>query len=253
MGSGDASDDASFIAHLVCIDRSTLTRECIARQLAMLFPEFLVSALSSPAELRDEAERLNRIGCIIYHIHSFLIEDEQVFQDLSLLQKIVNGVRIVVLSDLETTENVIGAMRCGVAGYVPTSFSLKIASEAIRLVLAGGAFIPVSALPFTLRAKSIQNAVGVGAASASVHFTPRQSQVMHHLWEGEPNKTIARALHMSEGTVKLHIRHIMKKLRVSNRTQVVLITRQMLGGNGQRESKRPPGAGHRTSAARSSK
>ena len=45
------------------------------------------------------------------------------------------------------------------------------------------------------------------------------------LWNGSSNKVIAYELHMSESTVKVHIRHIMKKLNVNNRTQVVLRTR----------------------------
>src|SRR5215831_5473105 len=93
--SGEGSDEAHSF-YIVCIDRSTLTRECIAGQLSMLFPSHRVAAFSSPAELRSEAERLRHIGCVIYHTHSLLIEDEQVFRDLSILQKVVNGAQIIV-------------------------------------------------------------------------------------------------------------------------------------------------------------
>ena len=48
------------------------------------------------------------------------------------------------------------------------------------------------------------------------------------LWNGSSNKVIAYQLRMSESTVKVHIRHIMKKLNVNNRTQVVLRTRPQL-------------------------
>jgi hypothetical protein len=48
------------------------------------------------------------------------------------------------------------------------------------------------------------------------------------LWKGCSNKLIAYELRMCESTVKVHIRHIMKKLNVSNRTQVVLKTRPQL-------------------------
>jgi predicted transcriptional regulator len=53
--------------------------------------------------------------------------------------------------------------------------------------------------------------------------------VVRHLWEGEANKAIAHELGMSEGTVKVHIKNIMKKLHATNRTQVVLITQKMFG------------------------
>ncbi len=51
--------------------------------------------------------------------------------------------------------------------------------------------------------------------------------VVKFLRDGAPNKVIATALGMQEGTVKVHIRSIMRKLRVANRTQVALIARQL--------------------------
>jgi DNA-binding NarL/FixJ family response regulator len=58
-------------------------------------------------------------------------------------------------------------------------------------------------------------------------FTPRQLEVLRRLWQGKQNKLIAYDLNMCESTVKVHIRHIMKKLNARNRTQVVLLTRSM--------------------------
>ena len=225
--SAECSEGACFIVY---VDECALTRECIVHRLASLFPKFFIAALSTPAEGGSVASRLNGLGCVVYYAHSRLIEDAPIIRDLGLLRKALSGVRIVVLSDLEETENVIGAMRLGVAGYLPTSFSVEVASEAIRLVLAGGTFVPASALAFTIDHRPYRTKVpvnNVNGAQASIYFTPRQNQVLRHLWEGEQNKTIAHELRMSEGTVKAHINNIMNKLRVRNRTQVVLTTRQM--------------------------
>jgi DNA-binding NarL/FixJ family response regulator len=68
------------------------------------------------------------------------------------------------------------------------------------------------------------NAAERGGAT-SVAFSPRQLQVLGMLQKGKPNKVIAYELGMAEATVKVHIRHIMKKLNARNRTQVVLMTR----------------------------
>jgi DNA-binding NarL/FixJ family response regulator len=63
-------------------------------------------------------------------------------------------------------------------------------------------------------------------------FSPRQQEVLRRLWMGKPNKTIAYELSMCESTVKVHIRNIMKKLHVTNRTQVVVLTRpSSIGGD----------------------
>jgi DNA-binding NarL/FixJ family response regulator len=219
-----ASDNGSSIIY---VDRCALTRDCIGSQLASALPEFRLAVLASPSD----ADRVEQPGCIVYNTHSFSIEDAPVVRDLALLQDIANGVPVVVLSDVEAPENVIGALHRGVAGYLPTSLSLKLASEAIRLVLFGGTFVPASALPLTMRPEPLRSAGAGDGAPGSAHLTPRQVEVLRHLWQGKQNKTIALELRMSEGTVKVHIKHIMKKLHAHNRTQVVLMTQRMLGGS----------------------
>jgi DNA-binding NarL/FixJ family response regulator len=61
-------------------------------------------------------------------------------------------------------------------------------------------------------------------------FTERQYAVLVCLCEGDPNKVIGRKLGMTETTVKVHVREIMRKLGVSNRTQVAIAARR--GGIG---------------------
>jgi hypothetical protein len=61
------------------------------------------------------------------------------------------------------------------------------------------------------------------------------------LWKGHSNKLIAYELQMCESTVKVHIRHIMKKLKANNRTQVVLRTRPQLLGEGSNIGATEPG------------
>jgi DNA-binding NarL/FixJ family response regulator len=66
----------------------------------------------------------------------------------------------------------------------------------------------------------------LGAAGLE-RFSPRQVEVLQRLWQGKQNKRIAYDLEISESTVKVHVRHIMKKLNARNRTQVVLRTRSL--------------------------
>jgi DNA-binding NarL/FixJ family response regulator len=222
---------------IIYVDDQALSRDCFGAQLADALPEFGVAVLPTPAAaVGKNAGFVRQARCFIYNAHSISIEDEQLLGDLRLLQDTFDGARIVVLTDLETPENIIGAMRHGVAGYIPMSLSLKVASEAIRLVLAGGIFVPASALPCAIGG---QPAWAKGSVNGSARLTPRQIEVVRHLWLGEQNKTIAHELRMSEGTVKVHVKHIMRKLHAHNRTQVVLLTRQVLG-NGRATSPQDP-------------
>jgi DNA-binding NarL/FixJ family response regulator len=72
------------------------------------------------------------------------------------------------------------------------------------------------------------------AASMNINLTERQKSVLEHLGRGDSNKAIARLLGIREGTVKVHVRQIMRKLGVVNRTQVALAC-----ANGTPRSRKP--------------
>ena len=103
----------------------------------------------------------------------------------------------------------------GVRGYIPVSLPLEVAIEAIRLVEAGGVFVPASSLM-------------APSEGLHGHFTGRQAAVVEALCQGKANKRIAHELNMCESTVKVHVRNIMKKLHAKNRTEVALMANGLL-------------------------
>ncbi len=121
---------------------------------------------------------------------------------------------IIVLSDSEEVEQIVHMLRSGARGYVPTNTPLGIAMKAIRLVLAGGVFIPTET-------------VLADQSPPKAAFTARQQAVMDALQQGKSNKVIAHELNMSESTVKSHIRNIMKQLEAKNRTEAAIKIRAM--------------------------
>jgi DNA-binding NarL/FixJ family response regulator len=60
-----------------------------------------------------------------------------------------------------------------------------------------------------------------------VSLTPRQLQVLQLLMQGHPNNLIARALDLTEGTVKVHVAAILRALQARNRTEAVVVARRM--------------------------
>ena len=95
----------------------------------------------------------------------------------------------------------------------------------MRLVAAGGTFIPASCLLAAIRQGPAKEAPG------NV-FSPRQAAVAAEICKGKPNKIIAYDLNMCESTVKVHVRSIMKRLKVRNRTQIAYALREMEKGSG---------------------
>nr|PZN73913.1 MAG: hypothetical protein DIU57_19655 [Pseudomonadota bacterium] len=148
-------------------------------------------------------------------------------KQLSRLLQAANGVHVVVLSDFEDPDQIIRAFQAGVRGYIPTSLPLDVAIESVKLVRAGGTYAPASSLLAARQAKS-RGETGVCGTQL---FTERQTAVIKALRLGKPNKIIAYELNMSESTVKVHVRNIMKKLRAKTRTEVAFMTNALFNGD----------------------
>jgi DNA-binding NarL/FixJ family response regulator len=211
---------------LLYFDHRALTRDCVAGQLAALLPEFSVESLRSAFEIGG-IRPLGRPCCIVFHTHSLSIRSPLVRDELTFLREAMSGVPIAILSNLEAAGNVVDAIRHGAVAYILTSLPLRAASEAIRLVHAGCSVLPVASSPLSERPAPEVDAM-LDRAREMVHLTPRQLAVLRELGLGKQNKMIAYELHMSEGTVKVHIKHIMRKLHASNRTEAVLILQRRL-------------------------
>ncbi len=166
---------------------------------------------------------------------------------------------LAILADDESTVSVISAINSGAQAYVSNSMSPDLVLEALSFVLHGGTYFPPMGILASLESggtrqsdvsidghdgglRQMQGSLfdersdfshpddgSVGARHTSVHLkisrlTERQLAVLSCLRHGDPNKVIGRKLNMTETTVKLHIREIMRKLGVCNRTQVVIAT-----------------------------
>jgi DNA-binding NarL/FixJ family response regulator len=153
-------------------------------------------------------------------------------------------VPIVLVADNDELSFVRKVIGLGVRGYIPTSFDFAMFREAIQFVAAGGTFVPASVLlqhevgrmrdvdePDDLATHESKEAMQQNwnetQERIAASFTPRELAVISHLKDGKSNKLIARELAICEGTVKIYIRRIMKKLQVENRTQAALAATNM--------------------------
>ena len=109
--------------------------------------------------------------------------------------------------------------------------------SAIRLVLAGGIYIPPLLLANAQAQGWQPDEAKPHAASDPARsidglrnlLTERQIDVMRLLSQGKPNKLIARDLGISEGTVKIHLAAIFRALNVRNRVEAVVASRKLQG------------------------
>jgi len=132
------------------------------------------------------------------------------------------GLPIIILSGEESRAQMTALLSAGAAGYIPKSSSAAVMISAIRLVLAGGIYVPSQ-----LVSKDFAETERNPSADGEVQLTERQIDVLRLLAAGKPNKTICRELQMSEGTVKTHINAIYRNLGVVNRTEAALAAQRL--------------------------
>jgi DNA-binding NarL/FixJ family response regulator len=218
-------------AVILYIDERPLTRDCISRQLATQLGEISIEPVSSVRDAALRAQGEGRYALAVLHTHMASITDRTIAGELALLGQSMPDLSVVLLSGNESPDSIVGAFQKGIRGYIPTSLSIRDAAAAIRFVWGGGTFVPPSALTPSTRLSLAESPSLSARDRGPGKFTPRQREVLGCLWKGKANKAIAYELNMCESTVKVHIRHIMKKLHARNRTQVVLLTQSMAHGD----------------------
>ena len=158
------------------------------------------------------------------------------FEHVARLRSQAPALPVIVLSGSEDVELMRALIDLGVLGFIPKAYSPEVMLSAIRLVLAGGIYVPPLLLA-NAQAQGWQPSeapAAEGAPSRSIDglrnlLTERQIDVMRLLSQGKPNKLIARDLGISEGTVKIHLAAIFRALNVRNRVEAVVASRKLQG------------------------
>lgn len=138
------------------------------------------------------------------------------------LRAMYQDVRIVVLASELSLSDMARLLRAGADGYLVNELSAEAFSLSLLLVMKGE-----KALPSTLANMLAKDCnAGNGALiKAQKNLTEREKQILKCLLNAYSNKHIARALNISEGTVKVHLKGLMKKISAGNRTQAALWAR----------------------------
>jgi DNA-binding NarL/FixJ family response regulator len=215
---------------IALIDPKPLTRQSIRDVLTETFPESAMVAVSTCEELLEIDERqIGKLNLVVVYIRNDGLTNTWVQSAIELLRVRLPGASTVVLADRNEVAEVNRALTHGVRGYIPTSVEWEVAVAALRLVSAGGTFVPADALRSTASKPGDQPEGKRQGRSDGLDLTPRELSVIDLLREGKPNKVIAAQLDMQENTVKVHVRNILKKLNATNRTHAAFVANRLLG------------------------
>lgn len=144
------------------------------------------------------------------------------FSALVSLRNAVPSVPIVIVSAFADPETVHQSGTYGAAGFIPKTAEPYVMAEAISKVLAGGRWWPSAPV-----AKPAADDVPAGDQTAALRKLSRsESRVLELMAEGKANKQIAFELGIKESTVKTHVTALLRKLKVYNRTQAVMLANQ---------------------------
>lgn len=222
-----ARDNRSAV---IIVDSMVLRRAGVVGVLREWAEANQVSITSVPPDMLDTTAGLDtRFALGVLNLGGLSLSSAAPINWLENLIKVLPETPMVVVSDRDDIDEVVAAFRTGARGFVPTSTEPEVALQAFSFIMGGGSYFPPQTLLDRLQTSCARNSqmnARQRDGETKVHscsLTVRQQAVLNHLQEGQPNKIIARLLGMRESTVKVHVRHLMKKLGTSNRTQAAII------------------------------
>ena len=203
---------------IIVADDHALFRDGLRQVLSLLGPDVIVIEADDHTALMRCADTHTDADLVLVDLN---MPGAEPFTSLRSLLSCHPTLPVVVLSASEETSDMRSALDAGAMGYIPKRESSNILLSALRLVLAGGIYVPPSLMR---RYQETSNTLKTESHAA---LTPRQVEVLRELVNGRANKEIGQQLNMSEATVKAHVTAIFRNLNVSNRTQAALAAEKL--------------------------
>lgn len=207
---------------LVLVDESRLFREGL-RGILSNSPFQIKHEASSVDELIEQQDRFADIqpDLVLFDSRD---DDTTLTRQLECLARMLPQTRIVFLTNQVQMSRLALAFSAGVDGYLLKDLSASALRESLGLVLVGEKVYPSSLAALLIdsylghhgSSKAPMNGHAVGPLSG------REKEILGCLALGQPNKTIARQLGITESTVKGHLKVLLSKIKVNNRTQAAI-------------------------------
>jgi two-component system nitrate/nitrite response regulator NarL len=213
----------------VLIGKNILVREGIAGILRAEHFRILAS-VSGVDELPCTLQSLQPLFLIVQAGDDFDLTAEHI----GLVRDQHPGGRIAIVANHYRPAELALAFRAGANGYFVSVNCCDVFIKSIELVAIGETVFPPAFLSFALDTKrdhgskatlpdGNERAIFVTTDdTVAPHLSPREKSILSCLVEGDSNKIIARKIDIAEATVKVHVKAILRKIRVQNRTQAAI-------------------------------
>jgi DNA-binding NarL/FixJ family response regulator len=239
---------------VVIVDGMDFRRSCIAGFLTEWASREEVDLVALPPSEAHQLLRAGIGGMIVLNVGAAPCSQTDALAEIKVLLTLAPAAALVVLADGQHAEDVVSALQAGAHGYVPNLLAPDLVLRALSFVLHGGTYFPRSVVGGGGEPLPDGSELGAGddrteegspvgaiadASSPLVvlnrmpEFSDRQRAILEGLCLGQSNKIIGRGLSLPDTTIKVHVREIMRKLGVCNRTQVAIVAPALKRGGRQ--------------------
>jgi two-component system nitrate/nitrite response regulator NarL len=205
---------------VLLIDDHTLFRAGLQGLLQRMGIEVIASAGSGQEGLKLVAETSPDVVLL-----DMRMPDMDGLQVLKSLREKGEEMPIAILTTVDDERDLIEALQCGAQGFLLKGMKPDELVTALQDIHAGKTVVAPDLTP--ILAKVVQgHTPPAPEPSPFSSLTPRETEILCLLAEGQSNKVIARNLEISDGTVKLHVKAILRKLDIHSRVEAAVMAVQ---------------------------
>ncbi len=205
--------------NLLLVDDHALFREGLGLLLSKLSPGIVIHEADSVDAAVEECKG-NSFRMALLDLG---LTATSGLETLDSLRTRVADVPVVVLSGDQDPQLIKASIARGAVGFVPKSYTSDMMIAALKFILAGGVYLPACVLETEASVLDRPGSSGADISNLFLRLSPRQQEVARCLLQGLSNKTIARRMNISEGTIKAHVSSIFQVIGARNRVEAVII------------------------------
>jgi DNA-binding NarL/FixJ family response regulator len=213
---------------VILVGKSILLREGLARILRSANFRILASVSCADDLLPNKLQQHQLLFLLVHTGDDFDAAVDQIERFRGQLP----GGRIAIVADHYRLNEVVSAFRAGANGYFADVMTCDVFIKSIELLMMGETIFPPAFLSRVLEPegdprveatpRDENNEEILFRNDSAPQLSAREKSILRFLIEGESNKSIARKIDIAEATVKVHVKAILRKIRVQNRTQAAI-------------------------------
>ncbi len=202
---------------IVIIDDHPLLRKGL-QQLADLSPDIEIIGETDSGKLGLAMVKEQKPDLVLLDLN---MPQMNGLKTLEILKQLVPAPKVAILTVSDAQEDITAALRGGADGYLLKDMEPEDLLEKLQELAEGHLVMSPSIAECLALALRTENQ-SIQETQAAKDLTEREREILIHISEGESNKMIARKLQIAEATVKVHVKHMLKKLQLRSRVEAAV-------------------------------